>query len=192
MCNEKGRSVKQLLEKGFRIRVRNGPKYNLKIHHINNNKDWEHHLNNSVVPLKHMSIDVVLGRVGEGNWDIMCVDIDEKNLWDATLRYIKSEPDLKVVVNPTNRGGHLIFNKGGPPKKRVQVLCNLGFRVDYLNQSVNVLAEGKYLYDPKVEKWYKFNSSHYEHVPEKVLRIEKNFVFFKVQRTLETNKIPSR
>jgi hypothetical protein len=112
--------------------------------------------------------------------------VDKYNLADVLSRFYCEPPYLgKVSIYKAET-----FEEAEPGEISHNTESASGISHD--TDKVYKVFEGKYLYDPKVEKWYKFNSSHYEHVPEKVLRIEKNFVFFKVQRTLETNKIPSR
>lgn len=138
-------SARTLLEKGYTLRVRNGSSYKLKIYNINNKEDLDHHISSNKMSFEDMSIDMKLQHEHGANFKLGCVDIDDKNIWDATVHYIESKPDFKVIINPTKRAGHLIFNLGVPSVKKIKAICNLGFSVDYLNQSVNVLAEGKYI-----------------------------------------------
>lgn len=134
-----------LLDKGYALRIRNGYNYKLKLHTINNHEDLDNHISSSKMRIEDMSIDLVLGDPFLKNYQLACVDIDYKHIWGPTVLFINSEPGLKVIINPTNRGGHLIFNKGCPSLKKVKALCNLGFKVDYLNKAVNIISLGKHI-----------------------------------------------
>lgn len=73
------------------------------------------------------------------------VDIDNNMLSDTTCKYITNYYLGKVIINPTNGGGHLIFKGEGTKRTRIKAQNNSDFQAGYLSKKVNTLVFGKFL-----------------------------------------------
>lgn len=61
--------------------------------------------------------------------------------------HMRAKNELKnIIVNPTKRGGHLIFEACELHKsKKAKILLNVGFKAEVLTNKVMVIAPGKHI-----------------------------------------------
>lgn len=82
---------------------------------------------------------------------LVCVDVDDGLLWNALVEYVSNNGTNNIIVNPTSRGGHLIFKAEKRARKRIKCLITLGFKVDILTDRVNIVSPRKSLKDTGVD-----------------------------------------
>ncbi len=80
---------------------------------------------------------------------LVVVDIDVPEVWDGVLRAYNAGELGKAIVNPTSRGGHLIYRceletRAKVRTNRINVACRLGIRLDFLlNGTVDIMGPGR-------------------------------------------------
>lgn len=84
---------------------------------------------------------------------LVCVDVDNPLVWEMIMGAMEDPKSILkgCIVNPTLRGGHLIFQAENKEKSKVGVLLNIGFKADYLTDKVSVLSPGKFIYSEEKE-----------------------------------------
>jgi len=88
---------------------------------------------------------------------LICLDVDNRETWDRILTYVLFSPDGRKrssselpLINPTDRGGHLIYKAplGVDSKTKIGTVTNLGVKVDDLTNKVQIVGIKKAFIGP--------------------------------------------
>lgn len=76
---------------------------------------------------------------------LVAIDTEDKKVWVVFQEMATNGEFGSVIMNPTPRGGHIIFQATFLRKSAIKATLNAGMKADYLTNKVTIISVGKYI-----------------------------------------------
>lgn len=140
----KAESVRKCLELGLELNGRKTPKYSNPRTTIKTLEDLEK-FENEHPNAALRSYDINLNPNEKYPNGLVAIDTEDKKVWDIFVEMSKKGEFGDVIMNPTPRGGHVIFEATYSRKSAIKATLNAGMKADYLTSKVTVISVDKYI-----------------------------------------------